>query len=89
MNKLPGKILKAPEYFLTQKDIQAVKTQAPQGRRDFIAKAFTAAAAVTATAASTIPQIAPAARVKITRDSRFSPATSAMLGIIVMSFVPR
>ena len=52
MNKLPGKILKAPEYFLTQKDIQAVKTQAPQGRRDFIAKAFTAAAAVTATASA-------------------------------------
>ena len=50
MNKLPGKILKAPEYFLTQKDIQAVKTQAPQGRRDFLAKALAAAAGVTATA---------------------------------------
>ena len=52
MNKLPGKILKAPEYFLTQKDIQAVKTQAPQGRRDFLAKALAAAAGVTATASA-------------------------------------
>jgi sulfane dehydrogenase subunit SoxC len=52
VNKLPGKILKAPEYFLTQKDIQAVKTQAPQGRRDFLAKALAAAAGVTATASA-------------------------------------
>ena len=52
MNKLPGKILKAPEYFLTQKDIQSVKLEAIQGRRDFITKAFTAAAAVTASAAA-------------------------------------
>ena len=52
MNKLPGKIRKAPEYFLTQKDIQAVKTQAPQGRRDFLAKALAAAAGVTATASA-------------------------------------
>ena len=52
MNKLPGKILKAPEYFLTQKDIQAVKTQAPQGRRDFLSKAFAAAAGMTASAAA-------------------------------------
>ena len=52
MNKLPGKILKAPEYFLTQKDIHAVKTQAPQGRRDFLAKALAAAAGVTATASA-------------------------------------
>jgi hypothetical protein len=42
VNKLPGKILKAPEYFLTQKDIQAVKTQAQQGRRDFLAQALAA-----------------------------------------------
>ena len=52
MNKLPGKILKAPEYFLTQKDIQAVKTQAQQGRRDFLAQALAAAAGVTATASA-------------------------------------
>ena len=52
MNKLPGKILKAPEYFLTQKDIQAVKTQAPQGRRDFLSKAFAAVAGMTASAAA-------------------------------------
>ena len=39
--------------------------------------------------ASTMPQMAPAARVKMTRERRLSPATSAMLGIMVMSFVPR
>ena len=46
-------------------------------------------AASTSNFASTIPQIAPAAREKITRDSRFKPATSAMLGIMTMSLVPR
>ena len=50
MNKLPGQILKAPEHFLSQQDILTIKTQAPQGRRDFLAQAFAAAAGVTATA---------------------------------------
>ena len=37
---------------------------------------------------STIPQIAPAARVKIIFESRFNPATSVTLGIKVISLVP-
>ena len=38
--------------------------------------------------ASTIPQIAPAARDRICREMRFNPATSTMLGNITMSFTP-
>ena len=41
------------------------------------------------TSAIAIPQIAPAARVRMVRVRRFSPATSATLGIMVMSLVPR
>ena len=52
MNKLPGQILKAPEHFLSQQDIQAVKKQTPQGRRDFLSQAFAAAAGITASAAA-------------------------------------
>ena len=37
---------------------------------------------------STIPQIAPAARVRIWREMRLRPATSTMLGNITMSFTP-
>jgi sulfane dehydrogenase subunit SoxC len=50
VNKLPGQILKAPEHFLSQQDIQTVKMQTPQGRRDFLTRAFAAAAGITATA---------------------------------------
>jgi sulfane dehydrogenase subunit SoxC len=52
VNKLPGQILKAPEHFLSQQDIQAVKKQTPQGRRDFLSQAFAAAAGITASAAA-------------------------------------
>ena len=52
MNKLPGQILKAPEHFLSPQDIQSVKLEAIQGRREFITKAFTAAAAATTSAAA-------------------------------------
>ena len=37
---------------------------------------------------STIPQIAPAARPRMVREMRLSPATSTMAGIITMSFTP-
>src|SRR6266566_2201228 len=37
---------------------------------------------------STIPQIAPAARVRICLEMRLRPATSTMLGNITMSFTP-
>ena len=37
---------------------------------------------------STIPQIAPAAREKITREMRLTPATSTIEGTITMSLVP-
>ena len=43
----------------------------------------------TSVSAEIIPQIAPAARAKIVLERRFSPATSATLGIMVMSLVPR
>ena len=52
MNKQSGQILKAPEHFLSQQDIQAVKQQTPQGRRDFLSKAFAAAAGMAASAAA-------------------------------------
>ena len=41
-----------------------------------------------ATSASTIPQIAPAARARIVREIRLSPCTSTTAGIITMSLVP-
>ncbi len=37
---------------------------------------------------STIPQMAPAARLKMTLDMRFKPAISTTLGIMAISFVP-
>ena len=40
------------------------------------------------TSASTMPQMAPAARVKMIFEIRFKPATSTILGIMVMSLEP-
>jgi len=51
--RAPGRIRPAPENFLTQDGIQAVRGEARTGRRDFIRGAF--AAAVAALAA---PQVA-------------------------------
>ena len=42
----------------------------------------------TATSASTMPQIAPAARARIVREMRLSPCTSTTAGIMAMSLVP-
>ena len=52
MKNAPGQILKAPEHFLSSKDIQQLRTQTPQGRRDFLSKALAAAAGFTASAAA-------------------------------------
>ena len=38
---------------------------------------------------STMPQMAPAARLKMTLEIELSPATSTMEGIMVMSLVPK
>ena len=43
---------------------------------------------LTSTSLSTIPQMAPAARVKMVRETGFSPETSTILGIMTMSLVP-
>jgi sulfane dehydrogenase subunit SoxC len=48
----PGQILKAPEHFLSSQDIQQLRAQTPQGRRDFLSKALAAAAGFTASAAA-------------------------------------
>ena len=40
-----GRLLKAPENFLSPEGIRAVQGQARQGRRDFLRSAFAAAAA--------------------------------------------
>ena len=52
MKNAPGQILKAPEHFLSSQDIQQLRTQTPQGRRDFLSKALAAAAGLTASAAA-------------------------------------
>ena len=41
-----------------------------------------------ATSASTMPQMAPAARAKMIREIRLRPCTSTTAGIIAMSLVP-
>ncbi|MEW6707076.1 MAG: sulfite dehydrogenase [Pseudomonadota bacterium] len=41
----PGRLVKAPESFLNQEGIRAVREEARHGRRDFIRKAFAAAGA--------------------------------------------
>ncbi|CAG1018025.1 sulfane dehydrogenase subunit SoxC [Burkholderiaceae bacterium] len=46
--RLPGRLLKAPESFLAPGDIRTVHAQAAQGRRDFIRQAFAAASAAVA-----------------------------------------
>ena len=40
-----GRILKAPENFLSREGVRAVFAEAKNGRRDFIRNAFAAAAA--------------------------------------------
>ena len=57
-------------------------------RRDAL-KAMAAAAMVPMLPEPAAAPMAPAARAKMVSERRFSPATSAMLGIIVMSLVPR
>ena len=52
MKNAPGQILKAPEHFLSSQDIQQLRAQTPQGRRDFLSKALAAAAGFTASAAA-------------------------------------
>ena len=41
----PGRLLKAPENFLSPRDIHLAREEARQGRRDFIRRAFATAAA--------------------------------------------
>ena len=41
----PGRIIKAPESFLTQTDIKTVWAEAKQGRRNFLRNAFVTASA--------------------------------------------
>ena len=53
-----GRLIKAPENFLTPTDVQTVFNEGKQGRRDFIRRAF--AAASTATAAGVAAVSAPA-----------------------------
>ena len=58
--RLPGRLLKAPESFLAPAGIRAVHAQAAQGRRDFIRQAFAAAsAALAAPAALAQPKALP------------------------------
>ncbi|MEY3428182.1 MAG: hypothetical protein RIS60_1534, partial [Pseudomonadota bacterium] len=52
-----GRVLKAPENFLTPTDVKTVFAEGKQGRRDFIRRAF--AAASTATAAGVAAVSAP------------------------------
>ena len=52
MKNAPGQILKAPEHFLSSQDIQQLRAQTPQRRRDFLSKALAAAAGFTASAAA-------------------------------------
>ncbi|HJV96791.1 MAG TPA: sulfite dehydrogenase, partial [Albitalea sp.] len=40
-----GRLLKAPENFLSPDGVRTVRSEAKQGRRDFIRSAFAAAAA--------------------------------------------
>lgn len=42
---LPGRLIKAPENFLSRVDIRTVVDEAKQGRRGFIRNAFAAVAA--------------------------------------------
>lgn len=53
-----GRVIKAPENFLTPTDVKTVFSEGKQGRRDFIRRAF--AAASTATAASVAAASVPA-----------------------------
>ena len=59
---LPGRVRKAPEHFLDAAAMGAVRSEAAQGRRDFIRGAFSAAVAGAAAAASpgTLAQSNPA-----------------------------
>ena len=43
-----GRLLKAPENFLTATDVKTVFAESKQGRRDFIRRAFAAASTATA-----------------------------------------
>jgi len=47
----PGRLIKAPENFISPQGVKQVFAEAKAGRRDFIRQAFTAAAATAATAA--------------------------------------
>ena len=44
----PGRVIKAPENFLTQEGIQQVQQEARKGRRDFLRQAFVAAGSAAA-----------------------------------------
>ena len=44
-NPSAGRILKAPENFLSREGVRTVTAEAKKGRRDFIRNAFTAAMA--------------------------------------------
>ena len=58
-----GRLLKAPENFLTATDVKTVFAESKQGRRDFIRRAF--AAASTATAAGVAAVSAPKALAQV------------------------
>ena len=51
MSEEPGFIVKAPEHFLSTSDLQSLRAKDGNGRRDFLARAFAAAAAVGTTRA--------------------------------------
>ena len=66
------------------------RSEGKRGVRETVSRAYAVYRFTSAAAGfvSTIPQIAPAARVRISREIRFSPATSTMLGNMTMSLVP-
>lgn len=51
-----GRLIKAPENFLAPQDIKTVFAEGKQGRRDFIRRAFTAAATGAAAGAASMAQ---------------------------------
>ena len=46
VNPPTGSVVKAPEHFLSPSDLQSLRASDSKGRRDFLARAFAAAAAV-------------------------------------------
>ena len=49
-----GRLIKAPENFLSPQDVKTVFAEGKQGRRDFVRRAFAAAAASAAAATATV-----------------------------------